>query len=157
MAFLSLQIGRNLVRTAAFDVWVASCGFDDTAVSEAHTTLAYSKAPVDWENPVFSPRLNTVTCEEGERFFEILDRGVLFLRFESKELNARWYELVQAGASWDYPDFKPHITLSKSFSVVPPELRSDQGLITLGPEYRKQAKAATDVQDEITGFTQNVR
>ena len=141
MTFLPLQIGRNLVRTPAFDAWVTSCGFGDTAVFEAHMTLAYSKAPVDWERPVFAPRQNTVTCEDGERFFEILDRGVLVLRFESNELSARWNELVQAGASWDYPDFKPHITLSKSFSVVPPELRSYQGLIILGPEYRKQAKA----------------
>jgi uncharacterized protein len=147
LTFLPLQIGRPLVRTPEFHDWVISCGFGDLATSEAHTTLAYSKTPVDWEKPAFAPRSDTVTSQGGQRFFEILDHGVLVLRFESQELKARWHELVQAGASWDYLDFKAHITLARGVSLISPELLPYHGAITFGPEYRKQAKAAEVVQN----------
>lgn len=82
-------------------------------VNEAslHTTIVYSKDPIEFEvnhtvNSVISRTGTFIDCwrtSEGQ---------CLVLRLFSTYLHDRFNESIRAGASYDYPDYKPHITLS---------------------------------------------
>jgi hypothetical protein len=94
--------------------WAKANGFETTLLpSDMHVTVAFSKVKVDWSK--VSPRQDEVVVNGGQRqldVFGIDDKKATVLRFESPELIERWKEFNAAGASWDWPDYKPHVTIS---------------------------------------------
>ncbi len=128
----TLYVNRPVVNTIDIIAWAKANGFETTLLPEdMHVTIAFSKTPVDWEK--LNPQHNNLTVPPSygrsvEQFGE-----ACVLRFESSELEQRWNELKQAGASWDYPEYTPHITISwQSSPDGEPEPYS--GPIILGPE-----------------------
>ncbi|WP_446027502.1 hypothetical protein [Leisingera caerulea] len=105
-----------------------------------HTTIAYSRRQIDWTHPVFQTNGAELVSAGGDRVIEYLDQGALVLRFTEPSLGKRWRELCQAGASWDFESFLPHITISKAPDVDAENILPFQGSLTFGPEYRKIAK-----------------
>jgi len=72
---------------------------------------------------------------------KVLAGNVLVLAFESEELEERWRELRNEGASWDFETFQPHITLGKQpTDLVIEDIDVFNLPVVLGPEYRKETK-----------------
>lgn len=80
-------------------------------VYDMHVTLAYSRDPVDWDHNTFQMDPTPLTISGGSRLLTKFDGGAVVLEVESRALSDRWAQFVMAGASWDYPDYRPHITL----------------------------------------------
>ncbi len=78
-----------------------------------HCTLAYSMKDFPY---VHSTMLNGVHCRPAawDTFGTRDDKSdaVLVLRIEAKELYQRWKEIHDAGASTDFPDYKPHVAVA---------------------------------------------
>ena len=130
---------------AALIDWASEFNFDEMcAPSELHATVAYSKAEIDW-NKV--PEMDTpfTVPDNTERSIGFLgDSGALVLHLsadDATELKKRWQQYKDAGASWDYPDYMPHITLSYKSGLTEEQLvnvRPYEGELMFGPEVRKQ-------------------
>jgi uncharacterized protein len=57
------------------------------------------------------------------------------LQFASEELNWRHEQIKDAGASWDWPEYQPHITITYAGDSVDLEqVTPYTGPIDLGPE-----------------------
>lgn len=81
--------------------------------SSLHTTIVYSKIPV----PEFEPnhsvnidvdsRLQPIECWEVSN-----NKKCLVLKLFSPYLQFRFQEAMECGATYDYAEYSPHITLS---------------------------------------------
>jgi 2'-5' RNA ligase len=75
-----------------------------------HCTLVYSKSDFPYIHSILLN--NTRARAAGWDVFGVGDNSVLVLRIESKELHERNKELMELGATSDFPDYKPHITVA---------------------------------------------
>lgn len=136
-----IQIGRDL-KTHTEIAAVARRHGLDVPHRGYHVTLAWSRDPVDWTRGVFMPEPGDLVCDPSNPRLELFGEGdLLALTFDCPILKARWAALTRAGASWDFPQFRPHITLGR---VDPARVSTGAVLLYLplhfGPEYRKPAK-----------------
>lgn len=137
----TLQIGRPLVEEERFHKWASEMIAPNHLTTEPHVTVAYSRAEVDWDEAIFQPRSDQVTVSDSHMELKIFDENLLVLAFQNISLKKRWVELVENGASWDFADYQPHVTLGKT----PVGFDIDKsapyfGPLVFGPEYRKVAK-----------------
>lgn len=107
-----LYVSRRLKNTDAFIKWAKSVGISKVVTPEdLHTTIAYSKAPVDESKR--KPDTRSHISMGGKRSVEPLgDQGAIVLFFEDEYLQKSFKELIDIGASWDHDEYKPHITIS---------------------------------------------
>ena len=66
---------------------------------------------------------------------KVASNGPLVLRFESPELHRRWRALREAGASWDFSEYQPHVTVT--YSVAEADVSGVEpyrGPLIFGPE-----------------------
>ncbi|MGO4560987.1 DUF2213 domain-containing protein [Rhizobiales bacterium 3FA27D7] len=107
-----LYVRRSLLNTREFLAWAILQGFDETLkADDLHVTVAYSNEPVDWDR--FKPRENTAVAILGPRSVEELgDKGAVCLLFQSDELAERHRTFEDGGASWDWPQYRPHVTIT---------------------------------------------
>jgi hypothetical protein len=99
-----------------------------------HVTVIYSKSPFLWEDKNLAGE--TLLITGGERSVEIFGDDALVLRIESPQLQERHEELIAMGAVSDYPDYKPHITLTyQSKGVDVSQIVPYTGDIQLGCEW----------------------
>lgn len=128
-----LYVCRPVLNAAAIIEWAKGAGFETTLPpDEMHVTVAYSKRPMNWN--AVAEDTSTIKVERGRRTVEPLgDGGAVVLKFDSAELQRRHYELRDVGASWDYDEYHPHLTLSYTGApdVLPPPYTRT---IILGPE-----------------------
>lgn len=78
---------------------------------DLHVTLAFSRKQF---NPIIKE--TEITIEPNEILgYEILGDEVkyLVLRFDNQEVNELWGGFIEQGASWDYPEYKSHITITE--------------------------------------------
>ncbi len=112
-----LYVSRKLLNGADLIAWAKANGFEATLpAADMHVTVLYSKQPVD---PMKMGE--TWTSEEnggldikpgGPRALERFDGGAVVLQFASWSLQSRHEQMVREGASRDYPEYLPHVTLS---------------------------------------------
>lgn len=102
-----LLITRPLLNVHDLQTWADQNGI--TLQDGTHVTVAYSRNPVDPRMLPEAPA--TVAVDGGARKLETFDMGAIVLTFESSDLQDRWNELAGYGLTWDYDDYKPHITL----------------------------------------------
>ena len=69
----------------------------------------------------------------GPRLVEPLGSKTAVLLFASSHLSYRHERIKQAGASWDFPEFQPHVSLTEE-AVDLAEVEPYRGKIVLGPE-----------------------
>lgn len=102
-----------------------------------HVTLVFSKTRVDWSNPVFAPKEDTITLSEASYQLVTFDDHVA-LKVSSSQLSGRFVDLTRAGAQTDFEGFNPHITLGTFTpdSRPIPEWVTLTSHIVLGPEER---------------------
>jgi phage-related protein (TIGR01555 family) len=137
----TLYVSRKVINAAEITRWAKGQGLETTlAVDDMHVTIAFSRAPVDWfevgsdwsgdENGVLRVKPG------GPRTVERLGDGdAVALLFQNDELGWRHRRIREAGASWDWPEYRPHITLSwNAPGADVAQIEPYTGPIVLGPE-----------------------
>lgn len=143
----TLYVHRPVINATQIIAWAKAQGFVVTiAPEDMHVTIAFSRTQFDWalvapqpDNLLVPPAQAGLGARGLVRQGQNLDCVVL--RFESPELNGRWQELRNLGASWDWPDYHPHVTVSWQppagiEAIASPFL----GEILLGPEIFAEVK-----------------
>jgi hypothetical protein len=133
-----LYVYRRLKNAKEVIAWAKSQGFTSTlSARDMHVTVTYSRRAVNWF--AINGMWSAGTCEippGGPRAVDKLgDAGAVVLHFSSGELVWRNKEMREAGCSWDYPEYQPHLTLS--YDGAPDDLATVepyQGKLVFGPE-----------------------
>lgn len=114
----TLYVQRKLLNAAELIRWAKGQGFDTTTpADELHVTIAFSRARVDWMKvgqDWSSDRDGRLTVNAGgPRIVEPLgDKGAVVLLFQSNDLKWRHDAIKEAGASFDFPEYQPHVTIT---------------------------------------------
>ncbi|VVO93476.1 hypothetical protein PS732_02481 [Pseudomonas fluorescens] len=136
----SLYVSRKVINGAEIIAWAKSQGFESTVpAADLHVTVAYSRNPVDWmkvgESWSGDGKGQLKIAPGGARLIDKFGEGAVVLLFNSSELAWRHVTIVEAGASWDWPDYQPHITFTyEPGSVDIDKVEPYRGAIELGPE-----------------------
>lgn len=145
----TLYVQRKLLNAAEVIDWAKGQGFETTlAAADMHVTIAYSSQPVDWMKVGSSWSDDSKGQLEikpgGARIVEKLgDKGAVVLLFASSELCWRHEEIKRAGASFDFDEYQPHVTITYSapagldLSKVEPY----RGRLLFGPEIFEELDA----------------
>lgn len=114
-----LYVRRDLkpASAKALIAWAKSNGFTSTLeASDMHVTILYSRQPVDpmkmGETWGSEPDGGLVVKAGGPRAIERFGEGAVVLQFASWSLASRHDDMVRAGASHDYEDYLPHVTIT---------------------------------------------
>ena len=108
----------KLASAKALIAWAKSNGFTSTLeASDIHVTVLYSKQPVDpmkmgetWGN---EPDGGLIVKAGGPRAIERFGEAIV-LQFASWSLVSRHDDMVRAGASHDFDEYLPHVTITYS-------------------------------------------
>lgn len=136
-----LYVWRKLSAASAraLAAWAKANGLTQLVpLDDMHVTILYSKTAVDWFDMAGEGWDSArVTIDEGgPRALKRFGGGAVVLRFASPILKYRHESMIARGASSDYPEYKPHVTLSYD---VPEDFDLDAiepftGELTFGPE-----------------------
>ncbi|WP_336958678.1 phage portal protein family protein [Sphingobium aquiterrae] len=134
-----LYVFRPLLNASEVLDWAREQGFTSTMpAEELHTTVTYSKRPVNWfaMGQFGSNYGELIVGPGGPRLVEQLgSEGAIALLFQSPDLQWRHREMVEAGASWDYRSYIPHITLTyEGADLDLAAIQPYQGRLVFGPE-----------------------
>jgi phage-related protein (TIGR01555 family) len=142
----TLYVSRKVLNAADIIAWAKGQGFATTLpASDLHVTIAFSRAPVDWmkagENWSGDGKGNLEIQAGGPRLVEKFGGGAVVLEFASTMLAWRHMNLRDIGASWDWPEYQPHITITYEPGEVDVEkVEPYRGRILLGPEIFEEVK-----------------
>lgn len=132
----TLYVRRDVVNVDEIRVWAKKQGIPDL-VDDLHVTIAHSCVAIDWmkiEGDWNSDAKGEVTIAPGGvRIVEPLGNMTAVLLFTSSLLTWRHETIVRAGASWDHPDYQPHMSLTKA-PIDVAKVTPYRGRIVLGPE-----------------------
>lgn len=133
MAARTLYVHRTLTNAADLIAWAKGQGFATTMLpDDLHVTEAYSREPFDWS--ALRPDPGHVLAAGGARTVQAFGKAIV-LTFESPKLQERWQQLRAAGASWDFPDYSPHVTFTyEPGSVDLAKVEPFQGPLMFGSE-----------------------
>jgi hypothetical protein len=131
----TLYLTRPVENATDLADWAGEQGFAKTVPPEKlHVTIAYSSEPIDWEAILWRSDIYDVP-EVCGRWLEILENDAVALCFQSVELVARWQEIRDLGASWDFPEYTPHVTLAfKAGDVDVARIKPYMGPLRFGAE-----------------------
>lgn len=114
----TLYIQRKLLNSAALIKWAKSQGFTTTTpADELHVTICFSRTPIDWmtvSSAWNQDKQGRMTIAPGgARLVEPLgDKGAVVLLFNASEISWRHEEIMRAGASHDFENYQPHVTIT---------------------------------------------
>jgi hypothetical protein len=136
----TLYVRRDLVNVADVRKWAVSQGL--TMQDGAHVTIVSSAAAIDWMAMGESWQAKLEIPAGGPRIVDRLGREneVVVLLFASSELQWRHDAAKRAGASWDFAEFQPHITIMKDPDFDISKVEPYRGKIVLGPEIFEERK-----------------
>lgn len=114
---IPLYVQRKLLNAADLIAWAKAQGFKSTLpADDMHVTVLYSRTPVDpikmgeaWGSEEDG---NLVVKAGGPRAIERLGENAVVLLFASWSLASRHDDMVRNGASHDYDEYQPHVTIS---------------------------------------------
>ncbi|MFN3474073.1 MAG: anti-CBASS protein Acb1 family protein [Blastomonas sp.] len=138
-----LYVHRKLLNSADVIAWAKSQGIATTINgSDMHVTIAFSRQAIDW----LKVEANDWNEEKdgsliigpgGPRLVERLgkDGEAVVLLFGSSRLAWRHEQIRNAGASWDWPEFQPHVTISYDAPEIDVDaIEPYRGELRFGPE-----------------------
>lgn len=105
------------------NLWARQCGIPEKYLedrAEYHITTVYSKEPFSGYRPLQLHKPKTVG--KGKRKVERFGEAVV-VTFSSPTLHKQWEQARAKGASWDFPSYRPHITIAKE---VPPKFKVEK-------------------------------
>jgi phage-related protein (TIGR01555 family) len=132
----TLYVRRDVVNVAELKAWARAQGLP--ALQEGlYVTLAYSRTPIDWmkiDGEWNQDAKGEITIQPGGvRIVEPLGDRTAVLLFTSSALSWRHESIIRSGASHDYDDYQPHISLTGE-PVDLTNVEPYRGKIVLGPE-----------------------
>jgi phage-related protein (TIGR01555 family) len=132
----TLYVSRKLLNGAALVKWAKSVGIvEPLAASDMHVTITYSRNPVDWLKMGNSWEEELTIPKGGARLLERFDGGAVVLAFASNMLKWRNEEMREQGASFDYDEYQPHVTLTYAGEGLDlSAIQAYQGELRFGPE-----------------------
>lgn len=137
----TLYVRRDVLNAAEIIAWAKGQGFNTTlAADDMHVTVAFSRTMIDWMKVGQAWESKVEVPEGGPRLMERFGEARVLL-FRASDLEWRHEAIKGAGASWDHPEYQPHITIS--YDPEAPDLASVtpyQGKIVLGPEIFEEVK-----------------
>lgn len=141
----TLYVRRDVINRADIVRWAIEQGFTDI-VPDLHVTIAYSRAPVDWFKVGTSWADKIEIGAGGPRQMDAFgtDGKYKVLLITAPELVWRNREIIENGASWDWPDYQPHISIQIGGDVDVTEIEPYQGKIVLGPEIFEELREGDD-------------
>lgn len=151
----TLYVQRKLLNAAEFVAWAKAQGFETTVpANELHVTVAFSRSPVDWmavEPSWDGDKGDLIVPPGGARLVEPLgDKGAVVLLFASSSLAYRHEAIKRAGASWDYPEYQPHVTITYAGTGVDlSKVEPFRGALHFGPEIFEELN-----EDWASGITE---
>ncbi|MER8959316.1 phage portal protein [Mesorhizobium sp. M0701] len=140
----TLYVRRDVVNASEIKAWAEGQGIPDL-VDDLHVTIIYSRTPMDWIKAGNASEWgnekggNITIAPGGPRVVEPLGNMTAVLMFASSQLCWRHEEIVRAGASHDFEDYQPHISLTKA-DVDLDAIEPYRGKIVLGPEVFEEVK-----------------
>ncbi|MCF3934336.1 DUF1073 domain-containing protein [Acuticoccus sp. M5D2P5] len=131
----ALYVSRKVLNGDAIVSWAKSQGLGSVLpAADLHVTIAFSRAALDWMKVGESWNGELKIAAGGPRMMERFGDAVVLL-FASSELSWRHEAIRAAGASWDHPEYQPHITISYAADGVDlSNVEPYRGEIVLGPE-----------------------
>lgn len=138
----TLYVSRAVENRDDIVKWARSQGFTDIA-EDLHVTITYSRTPVDWMKMGESWRGKLEIEPGGPRLVEALgpDGKYKALLFTAYELVSRNAEMREKGASFDWPEYQPHISIQVGGDIDLATVKPYTGKIVLGPEIFEEIKA----------------
>ncbi|WP_261332315.1 hypothetical protein [Rhizobium leguminosarum] len=126
---------------------------ESTRARTPAASAPYSKQPVDWfeMGESWSPRLEI--SAGGLRQMEALGQSGEYyaLLITANELKWRHEAMIELGASWEWPEYQPHISIQIRGDIDLSKVEPYQGKIVLGPEIFEEVREA---ETELTGREQ---
>lgn len=133
----TLYVCRKLLNADDLQSWAADQGLGQLQ-DDLHVTIAYSRQPLDWMKVEGdwneAEDGGIVVRPGGVRIVEPLGSYNAVLLFSSSHLSWRHEQILRAGASYDYPDYQPHVSLVKDKSVDLANVEPYRGELRFGPE-----------------------
>lgn len=134
----SLYVSRKVVNADEIAAWAKEQGIGELR-DDLHVTVAYSRQAFDWIKAGNANEWSNggkdelVIPEGGPRAVEPLGGMSAVILFASAQLCWRHESIIRTGGSHDYPDYTPHISLTKA-TVDLSKVEPYRGRIVLGPE-----------------------
>ena len=140
----TLYVHRKVTNPSDILSWAKDQGFESTLpADDLHVTVAFSRTPVDWMSIGEDWDPEVVVTPGGPRQLERFGTAgdAVVLLFASSSLMWRHEIMKAAGASWDHPEYQPHITLTYDGAALDLDaIEPYQGEIRLGPEVFQEVK-----------------
>lgn len=144
MAPRPLYVRRDVLNGADIHAWAKEQGFSSALpVDDLHITIVYSKEPVDWMKMGAAWEEEVTIPAGGPRVIEQFGEGAIVLRVSSETLSWRNQMMRARGASSDYEEYSPHITITykgKPDVMDVERIKPYAGKIELGPEIFEDIK-----------------
>ena len=143
-----LYVSRPLTNPDPLIAWAKKVGFETTCLPEdLHVTVVYSKAAMDWT--ALAPDTDPIEVAANGRGLELFGEACV-LTLTSPELQKRFQEFRDSGASFDYDKYTPHVTITYN---VPPEFDIEKvkpfmGTLVLGPEVYEAINSDKDFAEK---------
>ncbi len=133
----TLFASRRLLNVDEVREWAKEQGFTTILTGDdMHVTVAFSKEKFAWGD--IDPISRRLVIKGGERSIEQFGDATV-LCFASKKLHDRWEQFGEAGASYDFPTYRPHVTISYNGENLDLEgMRPFTGDLIFGPEELKE-------------------
>lgn len=147
----TLYVSRKLLNADELISWAHSQGFTQTLTpDDMHVTICFSRTEIDWNViPPLRARLRVSNTPTARSLRAMGDKGAVGLVFKSELLSERHNDFMLAGASWDWPSYFPHVTLTyrarpENFADIVPFAEP----LLFGPEI--YAEVVEDWDEKIT-------
>jgi phage-related protein (TIGR01555 family) len=137
---IPLYVQRKLLNADEVIRWAKAQGFKSTLdPADMHVTVLYSRTPVDpikmgttWSG---NDKGEIRITPGGPRAVEPLGDTAVVLLFASDDLSWRHRGMIEAGASHDFNEYQPHVTLTYEAGDVDLDaIKPYTGALRFGPE-----------------------
>lgn len=132
-----LYVSRKVLNAKEILAHYAAQGIENLiGAADMHVTITYSRNPVSWMAMGDSWASELVVQAGGARIMEAFgeNKDTAVLSFASSDLKWRHDAMVEQGASWDWPDYQPHLSISYDFAGDIDSIKPWAGEIKFGPE-----------------------
>jgi phage-related protein (TIGR01555 family) len=141
----TLYMRRDIVNKNDLEKWARRQGFKNV-LDDMHVTIVYSRSAFDWmaagDDYGHSKDGQITVGPGGPRVMEVLGDDAIALLFSSSELCWRHESILRAGATHDYNDFTPHVTITNDLGDVDlDKVEPYQGPLVFGPEIWEELDA----------------
>jgi cation transport regulator ChaB len=150
---------RPLLNAQDLIDWAKSKGYVTTLEpDDMHVTIVYSRTPLPMPNTDGEATwgLGTVVVRGGNRSMMSLgDGSASALVIDSVDLISEWNHYRSMGASWDWPSYMPHVTIS--YAGGPVDIEPYTGDLVFGPiQFEQITGGASDDYVEKRQYNDDV-